>query len=372
MKSYPRTSPPCSTPSKPPACPIRCPKGPEVIHAAVSLGEVAAGTEITLTASADDSRYDSNGYGNEPVQNVSAARYSVDAPPWAADVVFYPIQAADGNFDSSVENLTATLDTAGWASGRHTVYLQAQDSLGNWGVPSALFLTVAGPDPMPLAWQRRQPSVPRQGPRSAIPLTIINRGNASDSYTLTLAGDVTWPVQMATSAGPVAPGASAKIPVTVQIPLTATHGESQRFTVTVTSAGDAGQAISVPVTTSAQILRGVTMTPISTSVSSGPGAAVFLTFRLHNTGNITDSFDFTYTSTQQLGWEPPIMRSVTLGAGESVQIGVAISVPAGTPEGTYAGQFQATSQADGGVIATLPVSVQVVWHHLYFPEVGRP
>lgn len=351
--------------------PYQAPKGPEVTGPALAVNVVSSGTTVLMTGVADDSRYDSNGYGNEPVQNVSAARYTVDTPPWAAGVVHYPIQAADGSFDGSVENLTATLDTAGWASGRHTVYLQAQDSLGNWGVPSALFLTVAAPD---YTFGLEAPLAISAAPGSTVShtLTLINQGNASDSYTLTLAGDLSWPVQMAPNAGPVAPGVSAKIPVTVQIPFTASPGESQRFTVTVTSAGDAGQAVSVPVTTSVQIVRGVEMTPISTSVSSGPGASVFLTFTLHNTGNITDSFDFIYTSTQQLGWEPPALGSVTLGADESVHIDMAISVPTGTPEGSYFGQMKATSQADGAIHATIPITVQVVWQHHYFPDIWRP
>lgn len=351
--------------------PYQAPKGPEVIQAAVSLGEVAAGTAVTLTASADDSRYNSNGYGNEPVQTVAAARFSVDSPPWAANVVFYPIQAADGSLDSPVENLTATLDTAGWSSGRHTVYLQAQDDLGNWGVPSAVFLTVAAPA-YAMGVDAPPPASAAPGATVSHPLIIANRGNSTDSYTLTLSGDVTWPVEMASSAGPVAPSASAKISVTVQIPLTATHGERHHFTVTVTSVGDAGQAISVPMTTTAQIQRGVTATPITTSVSSGPGAVVTLTVSLRNTGNMTDSFDLIYTSTQQFGWIIPLLPGITLGPGETTQISLAITVPAAAPEGTYTGQLQAISQADAEAVATMPVSVQVVWRHVYFPEIGRP
>ena len=59
--------------------PYQEPKGPEVVGAALSAAEISAGTPVTLTGVADDSRYDSNGYGNEPVQNVAAARFSVRA-----------------------------------------------------------------------------------------------------------------------------------------------------------------------------------------------------------------------------------------------------------------------------------------------------
>ncbi|MEZ4557038.1 MAG: hypothetical protein R3A10_17930 [Caldilineaceae bacterium] len=36
--------------------------------------------------------------------------------------------------------LTATVDTTDWSAGRHTVFVEAQDSDGNWGVPTAVFV----------------------------------------------------------------------------------------------------------------------------------------------------------------------------------------------------------------------------------------
>ncbi|WP_437785777.1 M14 family metallopeptidase [Sorangium sp. So ce1097] len=123
--------------------PYQTPLGPDSLSVAVSpSGAVAAGTMVTLTATADDTRYDSNGHGNEPTQNIAGARYSVDAPSWASGVTLAAMSASDGTFNAKQEGVTATIDTTGWTSGKHLVMVESQDINGNWGVPSAVFITI--------------------------------------------------------------------------------------------------------------------------------------------------------------------------------------------------------------------------------------
>jgi hypothetical protein len=124
--------------------PYKDPAGPEVIDVAVSSGTVTQGEVVTLTASGDDARYFSNGYGAEPSQNVVAARYAIDTPSWKGGTTT-AMGAVDGAFNSSAENLTASINTAGLAAGRHIVFVEAQDANGQWGVPTAVFLTVTSP-----------------------------------------------------------------------------------------------------------------------------------------------------------------------------------------------------------------------------------
>ena len=50
--------------------------------------------------------------------------------------------AVDGNFDSAVEAVTATVDASELAAGRHILYVRGQDAAGNWGPVSAVFLEV--------------------------------------------------------------------------------------------------------------------------------------------------------------------------------------------------------------------------------------
>ena len=120
--------------------PYQTPAGPDVVDVTVAPVAAAAGTPVTLTAVIDDTRYDSNGWGNEPVQDVAAAHYTVDAPSWVTGTLSGPMSPTDGAFDASVEAVQVTVDTAGWASGRHILFVEGRDAAGNWGVPTAVFL----------------------------------------------------------------------------------------------------------------------------------------------------------------------------------------------------------------------------------------
>lgn len=121
--------------------PYQTPAGPEVVSVAVSAPAVPRGDAVTLTARADDSRFSSNGHGVEPAQNIVAARYTVDTPSWLASVA-YPLAAADGAFDAVAENLTARVDTMALSLGRHILFVEAQDAVGQWGAPAAVFLDI--------------------------------------------------------------------------------------------------------------------------------------------------------------------------------------------------------------------------------------
>jgi hypothetical protein len=122
--------------------PYRTPAGPESLSVAVSASAVTAGTAVTLTATANDTRYNSNGYGTEPTQVIAAARYSVDTVSWAPGATLVPMSATDGAFSATTEGVRAVIDTAGWPVGRHLILVESQDAAGNWGVPSAVFLTI--------------------------------------------------------------------------------------------------------------------------------------------------------------------------------------------------------------------------------------
>ena len=94
---------------------------------------VKPGQPVILRAELDDGRtlLGSN-YGTEPIQAIAAATYTLDAPSWITATVpsAWPSVAMqpEGIFDSSHEFATATIDTTGWASGRHTVFVQAMDA----------------------------------------------------------------------------------------------------------------------------------------------------------------------------------------------------------------------------------------------------
>ena len=92
------------------------------------------GTSFRIAATIDDT---TNGG-----QQVAAAEYYVDTPPWSSGTVPHALAAADGGFDGQVEAVAASLSSEGIEPGRHVVYVRGQDAAGNWGPFSAGLLVI--------------------------------------------------------------------------------------------------------------------------------------------------------------------------------------------------------------------------------------
>ena len=71
---------------------------------------------------------------NNGNQNIVAAEYYVDTPPWAGGAG-QPMNALDGVFNSALETATATLSL----TGNHLVYVRGRDAAGNWGPARGVF-----------------------------------------------------------------------------------------------------------------------------------------------------------------------------------------------------------------------------------------
>ena len=127
--------------------PYMTPAGPDGLTLAIDTGStppgVPSGTIVTLTATIDDTRYN-NSNGTEPSQNIAAAEYYVDVPPWMTDPVpvAIPMSPSDGSFDSTIEAVEAAIDNTGWSDGQHILFVRGQDADGNWGAFSAIFLFI--------------------------------------------------------------------------------------------------------------------------------------------------------------------------------------------------------------------------------------
>jgi carboxypeptidase T len=131
--------------------PYQTPAGPDVISATTVPTMVVAGPKITLTVTADASRYAANNplFGEQTIHNIRAVSYTVDLPPWTPGVVAKPLKGV-GAFDSPIEQAKATLDTTGWARGRHIIFVTAEDVAGNRGAPTAVFIDIPIKTYMPL------------------------------------------------------------------------------------------------------------------------------------------------------------------------------------------------------------------------------
>ncbi len=123
--------------------PWRLAAGPEVVAPSPLPTVVAPGEPVTVNATANDTRYEAG--SGEPTQPIAGAQLFVDIPPWSPGATPIAMVAVDGQFNSTVEQVRATVATGALGNGRHTVYLQALDSAGNWGVVSAAFFWVLDP-----------------------------------------------------------------------------------------------------------------------------------------------------------------------------------------------------------------------------------
>ncbi|MEJ2211594.1 MAG: carboxypeptidase regulatory-like domain-containing protein, partial [Anaerolineae bacterium] len=92
---------------------------------------VLGGLPVHLTATIDDGDNGGNG--------IAAAEYYVDVPPWDGGVA-HPMSAADGAFGNVVEDIEASVSTAGWVPGRHMLFVRGRDLMNNWGPVSAVFV----------------------------------------------------------------------------------------------------------------------------------------------------------------------------------------------------------------------------------------
>jgi len=103
------------------------------------------GPLVTITAIADDTRYDSHGWGIEPTQSISATRLTISSASWLTNTQVYTMSASDGAFDSAVEAVEARLLLASNSPMQYYLLLESQDRDGNWGVPTAAFLQIPSP-----------------------------------------------------------------------------------------------------------------------------------------------------------------------------------------------------------------------------------
>ena len=131
--------------------PYLTPAGPDSLSVVASPAGVPVGEPVQLSATADDTRYFDT-VGSEPTQNIAAAEYYIDVPPWSTNPVpvAYPMTPADGAFDEKTESVVATLDTSSLSQGRHIIFVRSQDINGNWGAVSAAFVYVLDPEVSPV------------------------------------------------------------------------------------------------------------------------------------------------------------------------------------------------------------------------------
>lgn len=119
------------------------PDPPEVLNVLINGSKttsVLLGTPATLTATISDVST-----GNS---DIASANYTDGVTNWATSL---PMLAADGNYDSSSEDVNILIDTSTWSIGMHTICVYADDEWGNANLSSAdcvqMDVTTLGPIP---------------------------------------------------------------------------------------------------------------------------------------------------------------------------------------------------------------------------------
>jgi hypothetical protein len=120
-------------------------RGPDATLAAASPMTVTQGLTAELTSTINYAWNYHDGYDNY-MQNVAAAEYYLDTPPWAGGTPV-AMQPVDGQFDSPVEAVEATIQTGSISVGRHILFIRGRgvndyEGFHSWGPVTATWLTV--------------------------------------------------------------------------------------------------------------------------------------------------------------------------------------------------------------------------------------
>jgi carboxypeptidase T len=319
--------------------PYMDPKGPESLYLSALPDNIHPGQNVNLGATANDERY---GGGGEPTQNIAAARFSIDKPSWIEGAVTYPMSATDGSFNSKTEAIQGTIDTSGLHAGRHIIFVESQDADGNWGVPSAIFLTIAS--------ELTPDSAADEGlPGEVITYTMeyTNGLAVAKEFKVTVTSD--WAVSAPSTLGTLGSLESASFDVAVSIPISATAGDNDSAIVKVTQVGNVNIYDTSQLVTTANA-NGVVITPTNVTQTGAPGSDVVYEMEVTNLGVLTDSFNLDLSSNWVASLSENTTGPLAPGASESVVLTVSVPLEA-VPGDMDTALITATSQSDPGIFA---------------------
>jgi uncharacterized membrane protein len=170
-------------------------------------------------------------------------------------------------------------------------------------------------------------------------LRVTNTLPISNSLNLTLNGE-SWISELSSSlVGPLGPGEGQDFSVTVQVPQSASGGESDSVIVTASSVFPGVFPVTATLTSSATNVYGLSLAPAANELTGLPGATVTHTLVLTNTGNTTDTFSISTSSefsiTITVDPETSFQGgAVTLGRDQTALISAAVSIPETALNGT--------------------------------------
>ncbi|HKP51033.1 MAG TPA: M14 family zinc carboxypeptidase [Chloroflexia bacterium] len=222
-------------------------RGPDANTVATSPMTVTQGTSSQLTASLNYNWMGSDGQVNAYLQNIAAAEYYIDTPPWAGGTGI-PMAPTDGTFNSPTEGAQATIDTSSIPVGRHIIFVRGRGvtdygGFQSWGPITAEWLTVtAGGSPTPTSTPFTPTAIPTNttGP-SATNTTIPPTATRTRTSTATTVPPSATAISTATVIPPTATSTN-----TPMLPPPPTSAATSTSTATATSTACAITFTDVP------------------------------------------------------------------------------------------------------------------------------
>lgn len=199
--------------------------------------------------------------------------------------------------------------------------------------------------------------------------TLTNDGNFTDTISLSASSTQGWPVAVVPPVANVAAGGSTTVVVSVTVPAGTAAGVVDSMVVTATSSTTEGTTTDSATDTSTVIrVAGVGIAPDNSSFAV-PGSTAVYTHTVTNAGNAADVFSLAAISSQ--GWAVQVTPStLSLSAGASDEVQVALTVPTGVSDATDVTTVSVTSGYNSSVSDSATDTTRTE-HRIYLPLVRR-
>jgi len=193
------------------------------------------------------------------------------------------------------------------------------------------------------------------------------RGFGEAIFTCDSPADVPW-LSVDPSSGVITAGTSTQ--VTVGFDSTGLAAGDYEAVVCIDSNDPQTPLIELPVSLTVEVTYAVELDPEEESLSAEPGETVEYTLILSNTGNVADTFGISKTGDD---WVTLILDdSFSLDPGESTEIIVQITIPAGANFGDFDEvTIIATSTGDPEQIASAVLMTTVKINLIYLPAIFK-
>lgn len=176
-------------------------------------------------------------------------------------------------------------------------------------------------------------------------LQVVNSGDDTETYTVTVAGGDWNTTPDKTRIGPLKPGTSDTLNVSVAIPPNTSGGEGDSATVTLQSTTHTGARDSVTIGTATPRNYALTITPASQTKQGEPGSTVSYQVQVENGGNFAEVF---YADGDP-EWDTIFNNPATslLGIGKKENLSFDVTIPADAKaDDTHTASLTMTARTD--------------------------